>query len=456
MFIIMRQGDIGGKGIKGLKIKAVNIVSAVVAAGIAVGAVSAHNCGSADEVSLQSPSILGPDAAPFDVDGAAMESEEIGIIPMTFGNAHFDINKYTYVADTEYSDIMSEYGKNPTDPITYDGVDNWLKNNTVLLVIKDGISDDEDENEGDSDEVKDLLATDKVFVISHTKEWSLVKLEDGTQGYVRNQFLSAKEVTEETLAEENDDDEDNESSSSDEGSSSSSSSSSSSYSEPDPEPEPDNSSSSSSSSGRDWDESSCDITVYASCALNTRTGPGISYTRLSTLSFGTEIDVVAETDNGWYKSSDGWYVKASLTLDEEPEPEPVYYDDDDDDDDDYDYSDFASYVRSFIGCRYVYGGASPDGFDCSGFVMYCYQTYYNIYLPHGATSQSYRGEEVDPDDIQVGDIICFDKEGDGTMEHAGLYVGNDTYVHAKGAAYGVVEDCYSAAKWKIGTVRRVL
>ena len=88
--------------------------------------------------------------------------------------------------------------------------------------------------------------------------------------------------------------------------------------------------------------------------------------------------------------------------------------------------------------------------------MYCYQTYYNIYLPHGATSQSYRGEEVDPDDIQVGDIICFDKEGDGTMEHAGLYVGNDTYVHAQSSATGVVESCYSSAKWKIGSVRRVL
>ena len=225
------------------------------------------------------------------------------------------------------------------------------------------------------------------------------------------------------------------------------------YSEPEPEPEPE------TSSGPDWEEWDVDYTVYASTALNTRTGPGISYTLLSTLSTGSEIEVVAETDNGWYKSADGYYVKASFTQEDEPYiPEPVYYDDDDDDDDYYDsdWSSFASYVRGYIGCRYVYGGASPDGFDCSGFVMYCFETYYGIYLPHGATSQSYCGEWVDPDDIEVGDIICFDKEGDGIMEHSGIYVGNDTYVHAQSSATGVVESCYSSAKWKIGTVRRVL
>ena len=80
-----------------MKIKAVNIVSAVVAASVAVGGINAHNCGSADEVALQSPSILGPDAHPFDIYGPAMESEEVGIVPMSFGNADFDINKFTYV-----------------------------------------------------------------------------------------------------------------------------------------------------------------------------------------------------------------------------------------------------------------------------------------------------------------------------------------------------------------------
>lgn len=119
-------------------------------------------------------------------------------------------------------------------------------------------------------------------------------------------------------------------------------------------------------------------------------------------------------------------------------------------------TDFATFIKSFIGCKYVYGGSDPyKGFDCSGFVMYCYWTYYGIDLPHGATSQSRKGYEVSADEIQVGDIICFDRDGDGTMEHSALYVGNDTYVHAQGSATGVVSSKFSSAK-NIATIRRVL
>ena len=86
--------------------------------------------------------------------------------------------------------------------------------------------------------------------------------------------------------------------------------------------------------------------------------------------------------------------------------------------------------------------------------MYCYQTYYGISLPHGATSQSKKGWEVSEDEIEVGDIICFDRNGDGTMEHSALYVGNDKYVHAQGSATGVVESTFSSATG-IAHIRRV-
>lgn len=438
----------------------INIASAVVAAGIAVGCVSAYNCGSAEEIDLQSPSLLGPDAVPFEdlFYGQDLQAEETAYIPMRMGN--FDINDYTIQAVSTYTDIASEFGTDPSDPISYDGGEYWLLSDVFIIPAKAENGDDSD------DSITSLKLGDSVTRISYIRDWSLIKLANGQQGYVLNSKLSPTLIDPETYVsptptpeetpESESDSGSSSSSSSSSGSSSSSSSSSSDYDDDDDDDEPSNGGSSgSSSSGNDYEEYECDFTVYSSCALNTRTGPGISYTLLSTLAPGTEIHVIAETDNGWYKSDDGYYVKASYTMDTKPTPTPVpyYYDDDDDDDD---WSDFASYIRSFIGCDYVYGGADPSGFDCSGFVMYCYQTYYGIYLPHGATSQSYCGYEVDPDEIQVGDIICFDKEGDGIMEHAGLYVGNDTYVHAKGAAYGVVEDNYSSAKWKIGTVRRVL
>lgn len=70
-------------------------------------------------------------------------------------------------------------------------------------------------------------------------------------------------------------------------------------------------------------------------------------------------------------------------------------------------------------------------------------------------SVSNSGEEVDPDDVFDGDIICFDRDGDGVMEHCGMYVGNDIYVHVL-PDKGVVASCYSDVKSEIGTIRRVV
>lgn len=422
-----------------MNIRVFKILSACLAAGIAVGSLSMHKCGSEKKIELQSPSLLGPDAVQFEgIYGAALDIDDTGMVPMSYNNANFNIDRFTIVADTSYTDIASEYGKNPGDPVTYDGGTYWIVRDTVFISAKSDNAEQDEESDSE-DEVIYLSLSDTVTRISYTSEWSLVKLADGRQGYLKSSYLSDEEVTPVPTATP----------------------------EPEPEPEthddyvePDTGSSTSytpepdysSSSGNDYEEYDRDMMVYAGCALNTRSGPGISYSLLSTLSFGTPIYVIAETDNGWYKSYDGYYVKASLTLDYEPAPtptpEPYYYDDGGD-------SDFAAYIKSFIGCSYVYGGASPDGFDCSGFVMYCYQTYYNIYLPHGATSQSYRGYEVDPSDIQVGDIICFDRNWDGTMEHSALYVGNDTYVHAQNSATGVVASTFSSASG-VATIRRVL
>ena len=57
--------------------------------------------------------------------------------------------------------------------------------------------------------------------------------------------------------------------------------------------------------------------------MNLRTGPGTEYSMVRVLSAGDEIDVVAETSNGWYRTVKGNYVKASLCTSEKPaEPEP--------------------------------------------------------------------------------------------------------------------------------------
>ena len=97
--------------------------------------------------------------------------------------------------------------------------------------------------------------------------------------------------------------------------------------------------------------------------------------------------------------------------------------------------DLVDYAKSFLGTRYVWGGASPSGFDCSGFTMYIYGQF-GIRLPHGATDQMRYGAAVDRSQLQPGDLIFFhdDYYSSSTASHCGIYVGNDQFVHA--STYG--------------------
>lgn len=99
-------------------------------------------------------------------------------------------------------------------------------------------------------------------------------------------------------------------------------------------------------------------------------------------------------------------------------------------------AEIAALARSFVGkAPYVYGGAGPAGFDCSGFTMYIYGQF-GIRLPHGATDQMRYGAAVDRSQLQPGDLIFFhdDYYSSSTASHCGIYVGNDQFVHA--STYG--------------------
>ena len=115
---------------------------------------------------------------------------------------------------------------------------------------------------------------------------------------------------------------------------------------------------------------------------------------------------------------------------------------------------FSSFVRRFVGCKYVAGGASPSGFDCSGFTMYCYRAYYGIRLPHGSNMQMSCGRKVSLSSIRTGDLIFLDHDHNGKSDHVGIYVGGGQMVHASGVKWGVC--CVSVKNVKdILQVRRV-
>jgi len=84
-------------------------------------------------------------------------------------------------------------------------------------------------------------------------------------------------------------------------------------------------------------------------------------------------------------------------------------------------------AQRYLGVPYVYGGASPSGFDCSGLVMYCFAQI-GISLSHGATDQQRASTPVPLSALQPGDLVFF---GNASYSyHVGIYVGGGSMINA--------------------------
>jgi peptidoglycan DL-endopeptidase CwlO len=88
------------------------------------------------------------------------------------------------------------------------------------------------------------------------------------------------------------------------------------------------------------------------------------------------------------------------------------------------YGGVVGIAMQYLGTPYVWGGASPAGFDCSGFVMYVYSKI-GVSLPHSSYAQYGYGSPVSRSQLQPGDLVFFDGLG-----HVGIYVGGGNFIHA--------------------------
>jgi cell wall-associated NlpC family hydrolase len=88
------------------------------------------------------------------------------------------------------------------------------------------------------------------------------------------------------------------------------------------------------------------------------------------------------------------------------------------------YGGVVGIAMQYLGVPYVWGGASPSGFDCSGFVLYVYAKV-GVLLPHNAAAQYGYGMPVSRDQLEPGDLVFFNGLG-----HNGIYIGGGQFIHS--------------------------
>ncbi|MBQ3423039.1 MAG: SH3 domain-containing protein [Romboutsia sp.] len=156
-------------------------------------------------------------------------------------------------------------------------------------------------------------------------------------------------------------------------------------------------------------------------SLNVRSGAGTSYSIIGKLTGGTAVNVISisngwakiEYNNGYGYCSESYLIKASSS---ETNDERI--------------NSVINLAKKQLGKPYKYGAEGPDSFDCSGFLYYIHKQAIGLILPRTSSDQSKFGVAVSKDNLKPGDLIFFDSDKNGTVNHAGMYIGDNQWIHS--------------------------
>jgi len=105
-----------------------------------------------------------------------------------------------------------------------------------------------------------------------------------------------------------------------------------------------------------------------------------------------------------------------------------------------------SAAMKHLGARYVFGGTSPAGFDCSGFVWYVHQALGKS-VSRGLWGQLNGGPRIALNALQPGDTVFFANTYMPGLSHAGIYIGGGRFIHASDESSGVKISSLSDSYW---------
>lgn len=167
--------------------------------------------------------------------------------------------------------------------------------------------------------------------------------------------------------------------------------------------------------------------------LNVRSGAGTGYDRIGKVYAGDLLTVLGEAD-GWYHITTDeleGYVSAEYVNIIDPEAAAAAA---------TKGAQLVELAKQYLGVPYVYGGASPSGFDCSGLVYYLTKSMGEA-TPRTATAQWNAGyTKVSRSELQPGDLVFFTNTYHSSkyITHVGIYIGDGNFIHASSPTSGGV------------------
>ena len=171
-------------------------------------------------------------------------------------------------------------------------------------------------------------------------------------------------------------------------------------------------------------------------SLNIRSGAGTNYSVVTKATNETVVDLLEKSSNGWYKlklpngtvgwASESYLVETTQSSNETTSNQSPPASSN--------KNTVVSFAYSLLGKTYEWGASGPNSFDCSGFTQYVYKNVEGKNIPRVSRDQARYGEEVSKDNLLPGDLVYFDNNGDGVVNHVGIYIGSNEFIHCSGTS----------------------